>query len=148
MTLYIHKILYYSILSKLENKKLVPYILKTIVFKNIKIKKKKPLFEDLNKQYLLARKYNKYIFILQTLDNYNGYELNYYELNRNTFVNLDYNLDKLFNINKNTELLKKSILEEHMVDINSRKVTNNLTKPHYFFTYLYNERSMPTQIKH
>jgi len=124
------------------------YFLNSIEFKNIKIKDNNNLHVNKYEQNLLAQKYNKYIYVLQKLDNYNTYELNHYEFNKKSLLNLDYNNNKLFHVNKNAKLLKNKVLEEHMININSRKMNYNLTKPHYFFTYQYNEKSMPTQIKH
>jgi hypothetical protein len=136
------------------------YFLNSIEFKNIKIKVDKN-FEV--SEYILNiwdKKYSEYISVLQKLDNYNGYELNYYfELNKNNFININNNnnYSKLINLFHGNSPIRASkgyvdtlslnVLEEHMRDINSRKVNNNLMKPHYFFTYRYNEKYMPSQIK-
>ena len=85
---------------------------------------------------------------MHKLDNYISYELNYYELNKSTFLNLDYKSKVIFHVNKDTKLLKKNVLGEHKADITSRKITNNLIKPHYFFPYKYNEKNMASHIKH
>lgn len=148
-----------SIRLKIENAELRTYFLNSIEFKNIKIKVNKDFKVSQHIFNIWDKKYSEYISVLQKLDNYNGYELNYYyELNKNSFINIHNNsyskLISLFNGNKPTrtpkgyiKTLSLNILEEHMKNINSRKVHNNLTKPHYFFTYRYNEKYMPSQIK-
>jgi hypothetical protein len=76
---------------------------------------------------------------------------------KSSYLNLKDNqskLVKLFNIpNENKMLItkryiKENIIEEHSKDIKSRKVSNNLVEPYYYFTARYNEKSMPSQIKH
>ena len=50
--------------------------------------------------------------------------------------------------NKYYKLIKyrgKNIVEESFNDIESRKLSNKLLLPHYFFTGRYNEKSMPSQ---
>lgn len=88
---------------------------------------------------------------MRYLENYNKYEVNHFEYNKINFLNLDYKNKKLYNKYKNKNGLKKlrnKKLKGHILDINSGKMSHNLIKPHYFFTYKYNERSMHTQIKH
>ena len=135
------------------------YFLNSIEFKNIKIIADNRFEVGEYKLSILNKKYTEYIFALQKLDNYNGYELNYYfELNKNNFMDIDNNYSKLINLfyeNRYDKLpltlyadtLSRNVLEEHMWDINSKKINNNLTKPYYFFTYRYNEKYMPSQIK-
>ena len=41
----------------------------------------------------------------------------------------------------------KNIIEENYNDIESRKMSNRLLLPHYFFTVKYNQKSMPSQIR-
>lgn len=149
-----------NIRLKIRNAKFVFYFLNSIEFKNIKIKGDYQ-FEITDYQLKIwDKKYSDYISSLRKLDNYNGYELNYYnKLNKNNFINNENNYSKLINIfydNKNnklpfriyTNMLEQNVLGERMRNIESRKLNNNLTKPYYFFTYRYNERYMPSQIKH
>jgi len=88
--------------------------------------------------------------------------INYFEnkksvKDKSSYLNLRDNqnkLVKLFNISNENKLnikkryIKENIIEEHSKDIKSRKVSNNLVEPYYFFTARYNEKSMPSQIKH
>jgi len=62
---------------------------------------------------------------------------------------------KLFNQDLNIDnskyivrkYLRKNILNENYNDLETRKMSNRLLLPHYFFTGRYNEKSMPTQIR-
>jgi hypothetical protein len=62
---------------------------------------------------------------------------------------------KLFNqdliINSSNYLgrkyVRKNILNENYNDLETRKMSNRLLLPHYFFTGRYNEKSMPPQIR-
>lgn len=127
------------------------YLYNSIVFKNIKMIRDYSYVSNQCENNISNLKYSEYYITLQKLDNYYSYELNSYELNKNNFLNLDspfYKYNKLFNLNNNSNTLKQIIIEQHVTDLSSRKMSNNLTKPHYFFTYRYNEKSMPSQIKH
>jgi hypothetical protein len=91
-----------------------------------------------------------------------GYDCGYNEesLNiKNNSVNVVKNNNKLikFFTNKikkykynyvSKEYIVNNIIEEHDNDIRSRKVSNRLLLPHYFFTSRYIEQSMPSQIRH
>ena len=145
---------------KTRNAKLVSYFLNSIEFKNIKIKADNQFKITDYQLNMWDKKYSEYFSGLQKLDNYKGYELNYfYKLNKSNFNYNDNNYSKLINIfyvNSNNKfpltiynnILERNVLEKHMINIDSRKLNNNLTKPYYFFTYRYNERYMPSQIKH
>jgi hypothetical protein len=43
--------------------------------------------------------------------------------------------------------IRKNILNENYNDLKSRKMSNRLLLPHYFFTRRYVEKSMPSQIR-
>jgi hypothetical protein len=145
---------------KTRNAKLVSYFLNSIEFKNIKIKADNQFKITDYQLNMWDKKYSEYFSGLQKLDNYKGYELNYfYKLNKSNFNYNDNNYSKLINIfyvNSNNKfpltiynnILERNVLEKHMINIDSRKLNNNLTKPYYFFTSRYNERYMPSQIKH
>jgi len=87
---------------------------------------------------------------IEKFNNYKGYELDYYELNKNKFLNLK---SKFYNVHykKKEAILNKNLINsigERMMSISSNKMSNNLTKPHYFFTTGYYEKNLPSQIKH
>jgi hypothetical protein len=145
---------------KIREAKWLSYLLNSIEFKNIKIKGNNEFNVPGFQLKIWDGKYSKYYTSLEKLANYNGYELNYYnKLNKNNLINYDNKYTKLINIFYDNEkkkrsltvyndVLERNIIEEHMRKIDSRKVKNNLTKPFYFFTSGYNERTMPSQIKH
>jgi len=122
-----------------NNNKSILYLLNLIEFKNIKKKGNTNLILNGFKIY------DEYISALHKLDNYNGYELNYYELKNNYYLSLAIDNNKGL---KKRSIFNRHVLETRKLDISSRKMSNNLTKPHYFFTYRYNEKSMFSQIKH
>ena len=112
---------------------------------------------------LINKKYDYYIFAMKQLDNVKDKGINYFEYDHNITNNLSnknqtIRIIKVFNkqdekkkkikLSITREYVKQNILEEHVNNIKSRKLSNNLLKPHYFFTARYNEKSMPTQIKH
>jgi len=131
--------------------------------KNKELKNEYNENEKYNKD-LMNKNYDYYIFAIKQLDNIKGKGINYF--NFNYIENINTNKDKLQKIvkifnkeeeeknirNKNFSLIRKNIkqniLEEHIRNIEYRKVSNNLLNPHYFFTVRYNEKSMPTQTKH
>jgi len=149
-----------NIRLKTKNAKLVLYFLNSIEFKNIKIKTDNNFKVTDYQLNIWNKKYLDYFSNLQKLDNYNGYELSYfYKLNKSNFNYNDNNYSKLINIfyiSKNnklsstihTNILERNVLENHIRNIDSRKLNNKLTIPYYFFTYRYNERYMPSQVKH
>lgn len=122
-----------------DNNKSILYLLNLIEFKNIKKK------GNINLIMNGFKIYDEYISALHKLDNYNGYELTYYELKNNYYLSLTRDNNKGL---KKRSILNRHVLETRKLDISSRKMSNNLTKPHYFFTYRYNEKSMFSQIKH
>jgi hypothetical protein len=122
-----------------DNNKSILYLLNLIEFKNIKKK------GNINLIMNGFKIYDEYISALHKLDNYNGYELTYYELKNNYYLSLTRDNNKGL---KKRSIFNRHVLETRKLDISSRKMSNNLTKPHYFFTYRYNEKSMFSQIKH
>jgi hypothetical protein len=50
--------------------------------------------------------------------------------------------------NENNIIFKRNVLEKRYNKIKTGKISNKLMEPHYFFTFKYNEKSMPSQIKH
>ena len=107
--------------------------------------------EDLNN-----RKYMNYIYVMRQLDNVQNKGLSYLDNNKYNDKNRIKNLKiiKLFNkkdensISGIRKTIRLNILEEKINNIKSRKMSNKLLEPHYFFTARYNERSMPSQLKH
>jgi hypothetical protein len=123
--------------------------------------KAKTKIESLNS---LEKKYNNYILLLKNLDNINNVTYNNLEskrshlyLNKNlSLLNYKIHMKELFNKKKgeNEDLtieiksIQENIYLEHLKDIKNRKMSNRLKVPYYFFTTYYNEKSMPSQIKH
>jgi len=79
-------------------------------------------------------------------------------LSKNTYLGIlkdNKKIIKLFNedltINSPNFLgrkyIRKNILNENYNDLDSRKMSNRLLLPHYFFTGRYIEKSMPPQIR-
>lgn len=153
MTLYIYNMLYYSIFYKIEKKKLlVSNLYELIEFKNIKRMNSNiylgPKFKDPRPMW--RRVYKKNILQIEKFNNYKGYELDYYALNKNIFLNLESKINSTFYKKKEAIINKKikNIIGERLMNISSRKISNNLTKPHYYFTTRYYEKNLPSQIKH
>jgi hypothetical protein len=140
---------------------------KGINIKNIRCEKSKIINID-----ILNNKYKKYIEILKSYDNFNKNISNLYLNNgekknvlENNYLNIisDKNKNKInklnnirykksrnIEINNNRTIIKYArinILKEVYNDIISRKISNKLLLPNYFFTPRYNEKSMPSQIK-
>jgi hypothetical protein len=124
----------------------------------IGIKKSKDIvMSRLNNRYIL------YIEILKSQDNiYNlgidKFNENKGYLSKNSFLGIikDKNkVIKLFNqdltINNSNYLgrkyVRKNILNENYNDLETRKMSNRLLLPHYYFTGRYIEKSMPPQIR-
>ena len=124
----------------------------------IGIKKSKDIvMSRLNNRYIL------YIEILKSQDNiYNlgidKFNENEGYLSKNSYLGIikDKNkVIKLFNqdltINSSNYLgrkfVRKNILNENYNDLETRKMSNRLLLPHYFFTGRYIEKSMPPQIR-
>jgi hypothetical protein len=106
----------------------------------------------------LNNRYTLYIEILKSKDNINKLNDNKNYLFKNNYLGIlkDKNKSiKLFNqdftINSSNFLgrkyIRKNILNENYNDLESRKVSNRLLLPHYFFTGRYIEKSMPPQIR-
>jgi hypothetical protein len=136
------------------------------IYKDIKKIDNKYLkeYKGINKLEV-AKKNNEfidYLYAKKKLDSVKDKGINYFEnkksvKDKSSYLNLRDNqnkLVKLFNISNENKLnikkryIKENIIEEHSKDIKSRKVSNNLVEPYYFFTARYNEKSMPSQIKH
>jgi hypothetical protein len=113
----------------------------------------------LNNVSLLNIKYTNYILGMKKLDYEKDKGLNIFNVKKdkkfldlieetNIFIQ---SLDGLNNSvikNERTKLIYKNILEEHIKNIESRKIVNKLTIPHFFFTSRYTEKSKPSQIKY
>ena len=111
----------------------------------------------LNNRYIL------YIEILKSQDNIFHINIDKFNDNENYLTKNNYlgilkdknKVMKLFNhdltINCSNFLerkyIKKNILSENYNDLETRKMSNRLLLPHYFFTGRYNEKSMPPQIR-
>ena len=122
------------------------------------IKKSKDLvISRLNNKYIL------YIEILKSQDNIYNIDIDKFNknedyLSKNTYLGIlkdNKKIIKLFNedltINNPNFLgrkyIRKNILNENYNDLDSRKMSNRLLLPHYFFTGRYIEKSMPPQIR-
>jgi len=134
--------------------------------KNPNKKKKKEVTNiDSDTMKKLQKKYVNYILAKKKLDNVKDIGINFFDSsldninnNKNKNKSRILKIIKLFNKenqeNNNKTLfitnenIKQNIIEERVRNIESRKVSNNLLNPYYFFTAQYNERSMPSQIKH
>lgn len=144
MTYYINSIIAYN-----NNQKAYYDYVISVGFKNIKTNNFK-----ISELYVnpLEIKYPYYFSKMQQLDSYSGYEINYYyKLNKNNYYS---KYTDLFNINDNIKYRRNrnnikllNVIQEHTKNIESRKVSNNLANPHYFFTHRYNEKTMASQIK-
>jgi len=105
----------------------------------------------------VKKQYNKYYNDLKRLDNINIKCIKSQLNKKNTFLNLLDSKDRvveLFNKeiknkipSKNRDVLQ-IVLDEHLEDIERRKVSNRLENPHYFFTNKYIEKSRPSQVRH
>jgi len=152
----------------LFRKKISPYInheiyLSLIHYKNVKkikdtvVKEEKIMENELNKSY------DYYYYAMKNLDSVKNKGIKYFEVKKqhsygkNKFLDLDYKkskIIKLFNVKNEKDLslekryAKQNIIEEHIKDLKSRKVSKTLVEPYYFFTARYNEKSKPSQIKH
>jgi len=123
---------------------------------NTKLEEKKINMNHLNQEY------NNYLYAIKQLDSVKDKGINYFEIKKSfqgksNYLNLDDKNSKfirLFNITneKNLSPVKKyrieNILEEHINDLKTRRISSRLEEPYYFFTTRYNEKSMPSQIKH
>jgi hypothetical protein len=117
--------------------------------------KKKPknlILSRLNNRYIL------YIEILKSQDNRNVFNNNENYLFKNSYLGILKDKNKVINLfNQNLILnssnflerkyIRKNILNENYNDLETRKVSNRLLLPHYFFTGRYIEKSMPSQIR-
>jgi hypothetical protein len=89
------------------------------------------------------------------IDKFNENE-NYLSKNKYLGILKDKNkVIKLFNQNLiincsnflSRKYIRKNILNENYNDLETRKISNRLLLPHYFFTGRYIEKSMPPQIR-
>jgi hypothetical protein len=146
-------------ISPIKNEELY---LSLIYYKNIKkidstkLEEEKINMNDLNKDY------DNYLYAIKQLDSEKDKGINYFETKKSlhgksNYLNLGNNnskLIRLFNINNGKKLSPEkkyrveNILEEHIKDLKTRKISSRLEEPYYFFTARYNEKSMPSQIKH
>ena len=121
-------------------------------------------YREKSKEIVLSRlnnRYKLYIEMLKIQDNLNNANI-YLSDNNEGYLSKDLYLNiikdknkviKLFNENLSIEdshylsrkYIRKNILEENYNDLVSRKISNNLLLPHYFFTGRFNEKSMPSQ---
>jgi len=106
----------------------------------------------------LNTKYNYFNLAKKIQDNLNNntFALKNYSLIENNFLNIieDKNTVMKLYTNKGNRKYKyykyinyigKNIIEESYNDIKSRKMSNRLLLPYYFFTARYNEKNMPSQ---
>ena len=131
-----------------------------IKFKGIKVLKRTDKIAKVVNMSKLNIKYGHFIFALKAKDNLND---NSFILKKNSFFENNYlkivedknAIMKLYvnngNIkNKNYKLINymgKNIIDENYNNLESRKMSNRLLLPHYFFTTRYNEKTMPSQIR-
>ena len=123
-------------------------------------------FGDKSEKLVLSRlnnRYKLYIEMLKTQDNlynsgihlFNG-DKRYFSKNnylnilrdKNKIINLfneQLNIEDSYHISR--KYIRKNILEENYNDLESRKMSNKLLLPHFFFTGRFNEKSMPSQIR-
>jgi hypothetical protein len=141
----------------IEQEQYLSYIYKDI--KKIENRNRKEYIIEIDKK---NNEHKEYLYAKKKLDSVEGKGINYFEVKKSvngkrSYLNIRDNqskLVKLFNIKNENKMLaikryiKENIIEEHSNDIRSRKVSNNLVEPYYFFTARYNEKSMPSQIKH
>ena len=132
-----------------------------IKFKGIKVLKKKDNVIKIVNISKLNIKYEHFIFAMKVQDNLKNGNINASYRKQNTLLGNNYlkieedkySIMKLYTNkesknNKYYKLIKyrgKNIVEESFNDIESRKLSNKLLLPHYFFTGRYNEKSMPSQ---
>jgi hypothetical protein len=107
--------------------------------------------KDINKVIIQKERDNDYLNI--DFSNYINNSINNKQKKRSTnmvqvFNKLEGLLNKRGKMSKTRKYQIQNIVEEHSNYINSRKVSNNLLKPHYFFTVGYNEKIKPSQIRH
>jgi hypothetical protein len=136
--------------------------LSLICYKNIRKIESTKSEEDKLRMKALSIDYNNYIYVMKQLDSEKDKGINYFETKKslaeeNNYLNIrkdNIKIIKLFNIHKVKNLPTErkyrveNILEEHIKDLKSRKISSRLEEPYYFFTARYNEKSMPSQIKH
>ena len=134
-----------------------------IKFKGIKVLKKKDNMTKIVNMSRLNIEYGRFIFALKTQDNFKDKQVNvFYSKQNNLFENNylkvvkdKYSIMKLYTNkkNKNNKYYKminyvgKNIVEENFNNIESRKLSNRILLPHYFFTGRYNEKNIPSQIR-
>jgi len=134
-----------------------------IKFKGMKVLKKRDNIIKIVNMSRLNIKYGHFIFAMKGQDNMKKKEDNSLFNKQNSLVvnnslNIvedKYSSMKLYtngenNKNKYYKIIKylgKNIKEEKYNDIETRKLSNRLLLPHYFFTERYNEKNMPSQIR-
>ena len=131
-----------------------------IKFKGIKVLKRTDKLAKVVNMSNLNIKYGNFIFALKGKDNLND---NSFMLKKNSLFESDYlkivedknAIMKLYAINDNIKnksynlinYMGKNIIDERFNNLESRKMSNRLLLPHYFFTTRYNEKTMPSQVR-
>jgi hypothetical protein len=134
-----------------------------VKFKGIMVLKRINEMVKVINMSILNNKYNYYIDALKAQDNSNQKNMNTFELKQNflienNYLNIIEDKNKIMKLytnksnkkNKQYKIIKymgKNIIDESFNDLESRKLSTKLLKPHYFFTMRYNENSMPSQIR-
>ena len=128
--------------------------------KNENYNNDKNQMNELNNNNNKGKNYGYYIFAMKQLDNIKDQGINYFSYDKTDTNKRVKKIIKFFIINQRgqrykigklylkREYIRHNIIEEHVKNIESRKVSNNLLNPHYYFTARYNENSMPSQIRH
>ena len=132
-------------------------------FKGIKIIKRTEKIKKIVNIDNLNIEHGHYIYAIKAQDNLNDNEINGFQLKQNSLIENNYlnivedknTIMKLYTnkgkkIKKDNKIINyigKNIIEESYNDIESRKISNKLLLPHYFFTGKYNENNNPSQIK-
>jgi hypothetical protein len=75
-------------------------------------------------------------------------EKNYLNLDNDSRLADFFNLNNKLALSIRTKVFKHNIFNGHNKDIENRRISGRLLKPHYFFTSRYNENNMPSQISH
>jgi len=129
-----------------------------IKFKGIKALKRTDKIAKVINMSRLNVKYGHFIFALKAKDNLNDnsfvlkknslFQSNYLKIveDKNAIMKLYVNNDNIKN--KSYKLINnmgKNIIDENYNNLESRKMSNRLLLPHYFFTTRYNEKTMPSQ---
>ena len=146
------------------NKRWKLYLYKPLIkIKGIKNFKKREEMVKIINMSILNIKYGYFINALKAQDISNQKNSNSFELKQNFLIENNYlkiiedknTIMKLYTNksnkkNKQYKIIKytgKNIIDESYNDLESRKLSVKLLRPHYFFTMRYNEKSMPSQTR-